>query len=139
MHRRLDRRPLDRRRWLGGLRRRWPVADGPRRLGLGLRGRQQQAGAGEVSLNSIDRDGMGGGDDLELISSVAERVAIPVIACGGVGDWGHLGEGLEAGAAAVSAANIFHYTENSVRNAKQALVDGGFDVRAFEAIDVPRG
>lgn len=94
----------------------------------------EQLGAGEIFLNSIDRDGRGGGYDLELINRVSERVSIPVIACGGVGEWSHLAEGLEAGASAVSAANIFHYTENSVRNAKQALIEAGMNVRGFEAI-----
>lgn len=97
----------------------------------------EQAGAGEVFVNSIDRDGTGRGYDLELIERVGERVSIPVIACGGVGAWDHLAEGLRAGASAVSAANIFHYTENSVRNAKGALVAEGLNVRPFEAIEVP--
>ena len=57
-----------------------------------------------------------------------------VVACGGVGNWDHLAEGIEAGASAVAAANIFHYTENSVRNAKQHLVELGLPVRPFEAV-----
>jgi cyclase len=94
----------------------------------------EQHGAGEIFLNSIDRDGRGQGYDIELIASVVERVSIPVIACGGVGTWDHLAEGIrDAGAAAVAAANIFHYTENSVRNAKRHLVDQGLPVRPFEA------
>jgi imidazole glycerol-phosphate synthase subunit HisF len=96
----------------------------------------EQRGAGEIFLNSIDRDGRGGGYDLELIDHVAERVTIPVIACGGAGSWDHMVEAMRStAAAAISAANIFHYTENSVRNAKNALVAAGLDVRGFEAID----
>lgn len=97
----------------------------------------EQLGAGEIFLNSIDRDGTGRGYDLALIERVVDRISIPVIACGGVGEWGHLAEALEqTGVSAVSAANIFHYTENSVRNAKKHLVDAGLNVRPFEAVTV---
>ncbi len=97
----------------------------------------EQLGAGEIFLNSIDRDGAGRGFDLELIERVVERVSVPVIACGGVGEWAHLAEALErTNVAAVSAANIFHHTENSVRNAKKHLVDAGLNVRPFEAVTV---
>jgi cyclase len=87
-------------------------------------------GAGEVLLNSIERDGMRLGYDLDLIGEVAERVRIPVIACGGVGSWEHLAEGLQQTRAdAVAAANIFHFTDQSVFLAKKHLVEAGLDVR----------
>ena len=89
----------------------------------------ERLGAGEILINSIDRDGSGRGYDLELIRSVAGAVNIPVIACGGVGSWDHLAEGILAGAAAVAAANIFHYTENSVFRAKRHLFERGLPVR----------
>lgn len=89
----------------------------------------EDRGAGEVFLNSIDRDGMGTGYDLELLRAVCSAVNVPVISCGGVGDWEHLKQGLDAGASAVAAANIFHFTENSVYNAKKHLFEGGVDVR----------
>lgn len=92
--------------------------------------RVEAAGAGEILLNSIDRDGAGRGYDLELIQSVAERVRIPVIALGGVGKWEHFVDGLKAGASAVAAANIFQYTENSIFHAKKFLCDAGLDFRA---------
>jgi cyclase len=95
----------------------------------------EERGAGEILLNSIDRDGKGVGYDLELVANVVERVSIPVIAQGGVGSWEHLADGIsQAGASAVAAANIFHYTENSVRNAKRHLVDQGLPVRPFEPV-----
>jgi cyclase len=95
----------------------------------------EQRGAGEIFLNSIDRDGRGGGYDLELIRHVAERVSIPVIACGGAGNWQHMVDVLATTpASAVAAANIFHYTENSVRNAKKALLAAGVDVRGYESL-----
>lgn len=89
-----------------------------------------EAGAGEILLNSIDRDGTGQGYDLELIRSVKEAVRIPVIALGGAGEWSHFREGaLAAGADALAAANIFQYTENSVHVAKTFLHRSGVDVR----------
>lgn len=90
----------------------------------------EQCGAGEIFINSIDRDGMGCGYDHDLVNRVSKAVNIPVIACGGVGSWQHLADGLkQAGASAVSAANIFHYSENSVYKAKKFLFDQGLNVR----------
>ena len=95
----------------------------------------EQRGAGEIFLNSIDRDGAGNGYDLELLKMVGGAVSIPVIACGGVGNWQHFGDGLEiGGASAVAAANIFNYTEQSVHNAKKFLYDKGLNVRKPELV-----
>lgn len=92
--------------------------------------RAQEAGAGEILLNSIDRDGSGLGYDLELLRRVTESVSIPVIACGGVGAYEHLAAGItEAGASAVAAANIFHFFELSYPLAKQACIDAGVPMR----------
>lgn len=94
-----------------------------------------ERGAGEVLLNSIDRDGRRTGYDLDLIRRVREAVTVPVVALGGVGSWDHLAEGLDAGASAVAAANIFHHSENSVHAAKRFLHEAGYDVRRPELID----
>lgn len=68
----------------------------------------QDAGAGEIFLNSIDRDGTMRGFDLELIETVARAVSIPVIACGGAGSLADLAEPIEkSGASAVSAGSLF--------------------------------
>jgi cyclase len=56
-------------------------------------------------------------------------VQVPVIAFGGVFTWNHLVQGIEAGAAAVAVANLFHYTEQSTRKAKTYLADAGVLVR----------
>ena len=88
-----------------------------------------ERGAGEVLLGSIDHDGTAQGYDLALISEVAGAVRIPVIALGGVGEWAHLGAGLDAGASAVAAGNIFHYSENSVVHAARWLFENGYGVR----------
>jgi cyclase len=86
-------------------------------------------GAGEIFLTSIDRDGSLRGYDTELIRRVVDVVDVPVIAFGGVGSWEHLDEGLAAGAEAVAAGNIFHFTERSTRKAKLHLRKGPFPVR----------
>jgi imidazoleglycerol phosphate synthase cyclase subunit len=90
----------------------------------------EDRGAGEILLNSIDRDGSKTGYDLDLIRSVTSAVGIPVIACGGVGKYEDFSSAiLDAGAAAAAAANIFHFQELSYPHAKQAAVDAGVDCR----------
>lgn len=64
-------------------------------------------GAGEIVLNSVDRDGMMEGFDLPLIEEVCKGVSIPVIACGGAGNITHLKEAIHAGASAVAAGSMF--------------------------------
>ncbi len=87
-------------------------------------------GAGEILLTSMDRDGTKTGFDLELTRAVADAVAVPVIASGGVGSLEHLSEGIRIGGAdAVLAASIFHYGEFSVREAKALLARDGIAVR----------
>ena len=89
----------------------------------------QEHGAGEILLNSIDRDGAGSGYDLTSIRAVVNAVQIPVIAHGGVGEYKHFVEGLDAGASAVAAANIFHFREQSIIEAKKYLRNSGVLVR----------
>lgn len=90
----------------------------------------EDRGAGEIMLNSIDRDGGGEGFDTEIISAVSDAVSIPVIACGGVGTFEHFGPGISQGnASAVAAGNIFHFTENAYKRAKRQLHRRGFNVR----------
>jgi len=87
-------------------------------------------GAGEILLTSMDRDGTKNGFDLGLTRAVADAVAIPVIASGGVGNLQHLADGVTQGrAAAVLAASIFHYGEYTVRQAKEFMRAQGVEVR----------
>jgi cyclase len=88
-----------------------------------------ELGAGEILFNSVDHDGARKGYDLESIRNVCEAVPVPVIAFGGVFSWDHLVEGINAGAAAVAVANLFHYTEQSTRKAKTHLANAGVLVR----------
>ncbi|MBN2067939.1 MAG: hypothetical protein JW744_05720, partial [Candidatus Diapherotrites archaeon] len=90
----------------------------------------ESLGAGEIFLNSVDRDGSKLGYDLDLIRQVSDSVSIPVIACGGVGRMQDFVDGIEKGHAdAVAAANIFQYVEHSTIIAKAALKKAGVDVR----------
>lgn len=89
-------------------------------------------GAGEVFLNNIDHDGMRRGYDLETVDVLTKAISVPVIAFGGVSDWEHMAEGLNAGADAVAAANIFHYKELATKLAKRYLIKKDFNLRRVE-------
>ena len=87
-------------------------------------------GAGEILLTSMDRDGTRAGFDLALTRAVADAVAVPVIASGGVGTLDHLADGVQQGGAdAVLAASIFHYGEYTVGEAKALMAARGIPVR----------
>lgn len=94
----------------------------------------QDRGAGEILITSIERDGTMQGYDLPLIESVVRAVGIPVIASGGAGNYRHMVEAVTlAGASAVAAASIFHFTEQTPAGAKAALAAAGVPVRlAFQ-------
>jgi cyclase len=87
-------------------------------------------GAGEILLTSMDRDGTGKGFNIALTRAIADAVAIPVIASGGVGTLDHLAEGIRDGhATAVLAASIFHFGTFTIAEAKQAMAAAGIAVR----------
>jgi cyclase len=92
--------------------------------------RMQAAGAGEILLTSMDRDGTRDGFDLALTRAVSDAVGVPVIASGGVGSLEHLAEGvIEGHADAVLAASVFHFGEFTVRQAKEHMRMRGIEVR----------
>ena len=87
-------------------------------------------GAGEILITSIERDGTMQGYDLPLIETVASAVKIPVIASGGAGSYQHMIDEVQnAGASAVAAASIFHFTEQTPAGAKAAMQAAGIPVR----------
>lgn len=87
-------------------------------------------GAGEILLTSMDRDGTKAGFDNSLVSKVSSGISIPVIASGGVGNLDHLIDGIEIGGAeAVLAASIFHFSEFSIKEAKEAMRASGINIR----------
>jgi cyclase len=87
-------------------------------------------GAGEILVTSMDRDGTEAGYDLELTSTIADSVRVPVIASGGVGRLEHLVEGALIGHAdGLLAASIFHFGRHTVAEAKEELAARGVSVR----------
>lgn len=91
--------------------------------------RMEAAGAGEILITSIERDGAMEGYDLALIRAVADAVSIPVIASGGAGSYADFHKAItEGGAQAVSAASIFHFTEQTPLAAKHYLSEHGIPV-----------
>jgi cyclase len=90
----------------------------------------ENRGAGEILITSIDKDGTMEGYDFELISAVTQAVQIPVIASGGAGNSGHLIAAVkEAGASAVAAASIFHFTEQTPEQMKSDMREAGIPTR----------
>ena len=92
--------------------------------------KMEENGAGELLVTSMDKDGTQEGYDIDLMTKIASRVNIPLIASGGVGNLDHLLDGIRYGnASAVLAASIFHYGKYSVKEAKEYLDLKGVPVR----------
>ncbi len=114
---------------------RWEIFTHGGRQGTGIDAvewaiRMTEYGAGEILLTSMDRDGTRDGFDLELTRTVCDAVDVPVIASGGVGSLDHLVAGVtEGGADAVLAASIFHFSDYTVRQAKEYMAGKGIEVR----------
>jgi len=105
--------------------------------------RMAAAGAGEILLTSMDRDGTKSGYDLPLVRGVADAVSVPVIASGGGGTPESLAEALDEGPAgghaqAALAASIFHFGEATVGSVKRRLLELGIAVRPPRAVVEPR-
>ncbi len=86
-------------------------------------------GAGEILLNSMDADGTKDGFDLELVRAVRAAVDVPLVASGGAGRREHFAPAVQAGADAVLAASVFHFSELTVGDVKNALRSAGHPVR----------
>jgi cyclase len=90
----------------------------------------EDRGAGEILITSIELDGTFQGYDLALIEAIVNAVNIPVIASGGAGNYQHMVDAVkQAGASAVAAASMFHFTEQTPAGAKAALKLAGIAVR----------
>jgi glutamine amidotransferase/cyclase len=87
-------------------------------------------GAGEILLNSIDRDGTGGGFDLDLVNLVRRNVSIPVVASSGAGNVQHFVDVFgKTGVEAALAAGIFHRGEVQIDEVKESLLTHGINAR----------
>ncbi len=92
--------------------------------------RAAELGAGEIMVTSIERDGSLLGYELDLCRRVVAAVNIPVLICGGAGNWTHFVDGFgKTGCSAVCTANIYHFTESSIRSAKKVLEKAGIPIR----------
>jgi len=126
---------IDAKRVVGAPDLRWEVYTHGGRRATGLDAlewgrRMQAAGAGEILLTSMDRDGTRLGFDLELTRAFSDLLDIPIIASGGVGDIDHFATGVLAGHAdAVLAASVFHYGELTVAAVKAHMASRGIEVR----------
>ena len=90
----------------------------------------RERGAGEILITCIDKDGMLEGYDNELNLMISTSVDIPVLVCGGAGQWQHFLDGFVKGrASAVCTTHIFHFTETSIVSAKRFLADANIPVR----------
>jgi len=90
----------------------------------------ERLGAGELCVNSIDRDGTKIGYDLEITRSISQSVSIPVIASGGAGEPAHLYDAFIGGAAdAALVASVVHYGEHPIPELKRYLKQRGIEVR----------
>lgn len=84
------------------------------------------AGAGEIFVNSIDRDGMMNGYDIPLLKKVASAVPVPVIGCGGAGHYNHLKDAfLESRVSALACGSLFNFTDSNPIRAKAFLTNYG--------------
>ncbi len=98
--------------------------------------RGEDLGAGEIVVNSIDRDGTASGYDLEITRAVADAVNLPIIASGGAGTVEHIAGGLTIGGAQAAIISSILYSPRFDRNLgvqelKQGLADRGVPMRPY--------
>ncbi|WP_420547769.1 imidazole glycerol phosphate synthase subunit HisF [Curvivirga sp.] len=90
----------------------------------------EENGAGEILINSIELDGTMNGYDINLIETITDLVNIPVIASGGAGKYSDFVDAVNVGqASAVAAGAMFQFTEQTPREAKNAMAENGIQVR----------
>jgi cyclase len=77
----------------------------------------------------MDRDGTKDGYDTDLLKIISSRVAVPLIASGGAGEFKHFADACKNGASAVLAASLFHYKEMSIADLKKYLKSQNINTR----------
>ena len=105
---------------------------GSKKIGMPLADALRQAqdhGAGEILINSIDRDGSKKGYDLDLLNYVKDILSIPIVGCGGVGTSNHFLQAMPIGLSGLAAGNFFHHTEHSAIQLKSYLNQTEEDIR----------
>ena len=97
----------------------------------------QDFGAGEVLINSIDRDGSGKGFDIDLINEVEDVIEIPQVCCGGAGSYDHFIEvANKSRVDGIAAANFFQYIDQSVFLTKKKLFENNLNFRNADLIEI---
>jgi cyclase len=87
-------------------------------------------GAGEILINSVDNDGGLLGFDLELIKYFKDNLSCPVLLLGGCGNWNHMLDLFKTtGVSAACTQNIYHFTEESIKLAKNFLIQNRINIR----------
>ena len=89
----------------------------------------ESAGAGEIIVQSVDRDGTLSGYDLELVEHVTALVGVPVVASGGCAGIADMAGAFTVGASGVAAGALFSFTSMTPRQASECLNTYGFEVR----------
>ncbi len=100
--------------------------------------RAEELGAGEIVVNSIDRDGTGQGYDLDLTGQICASVNLPVVASGGAGTVAHIAEGFEVGASAAIISSMLYSPRARnypISQIKDELLDMGCAVRPPVSFD----
>ncbi len=88
-------------------------------------------GAGEVLLQSIQRDGTLSGMDLNRVAQVSKLTTLPVIASGGASCLEDFRQAVDAGASAIAAGAIFQFTQTTPREVQNYLATHGISVRTI--------
>lgn len=89
-------------------------------------------GAGEIMIQSIDRDGEMKGYDLDLLEAVVSESSVPVIAAGGAGNFKHLNDALNLGVSAVACGSLFNFGDNNPLRAKAFLKNLGVPLKRIK-------
>lgn len=100
----------------------------------------ENAGAGELYLTSIDRDGTGQGYDLDTLERASRLCRLPIIASGGVGNFEHLLQGLQLkNVTGASTANIFNFMSDGLTRARAFIEAAGLPLAHWQFADQPAG
>lgn len=86
-------------------------------------------GAGEIFLQSLDRDGSGSGYDLQTLQFTLRSTRVPIICAGGAGNYGHLLDAFQVGADAVACGTLFNFGDNNPWRAKAYLRNHGIPLK----------
>tara|TARA_B100000315_G_scaffold37611_2_gene32226 strand:- start:2221 stop:3012 length:792 start_codon:yes stop_codon:yes gene_type:complete len=88
---------------------------------------------GDIYFNSIDKDGTGQGYLTDILGLLPKNLEIPIIIAGGAGKYQHLAEGLKNNRVdAVATAHLFNFVGNGLINARNNLLDEGFELAKWD-------